>query len=80
MTGHIHSSFAARQHGVKFKANPDSAPGDKTEATQEKRFILTLLMFPGKDYCLGPCFQRLTQWLFHPSPQPPSPSTPEQET
>lgn len=36
MTGHIHSSFAARQHGVKFKANPDSAPGDKTEATQEK--------------------------------------------
>lgn len=34
----------------------DSAARDKMVATREKRFILTLLMLSGKDYCLGPCF------------------------
>lgn len=43
-TRHLHSSFATKQHTANSKHMTDSAAGDKTAATPEKRLILTLLI------------------------------------
>lgn len=63
-----------------FKEKGQLGSADKTKATHEKIFTLTLFMFLRNIFCLSPCFQHWTQLLFQPaSSSPPTPPSPGQQ-
>lgn len=60
-----------------FKEKAWLGSGDKTTATHEKIFTLTLFMVLRNIFCMSPCFQCWTQPPFQPSSL--RPSSPAQE-